>query len=142
MGRDRMAQTLAQGGAAAVLERMLPGLLGDTTRASRPDVVRRVRELVLAQPAVAIGRAIHTLKTRPDSTPLLHAVTCPTLVVGGDEDQITDVPSVRRMHGRIPGAELAVIPRAGHLSSLEQPAEFNAALSRFLADRFRPPAHD
>jgi 3-oxoadipate enol-lactonase len=142
LSRDRMAQTLAQGGAAAVLERMLPGLLGDTTRASRPEVVRRVREMVLAQPAVAIGRAIHTLKTRPDSTPLLQGVTCPALVVVGDEDQITDVASVRRMHGLIPGAQLAVVDRAGHLSNLEQPHDFNAALSRFLAERFRPSAHD
>jgi pimeloyl-ACP methyl ester carboxylesterase len=35
----------------------------------------------------------------------------------------------------IPGSELVVIPDAGHLSSLEQPSPFNAALARFLEHR-------
>jgi pimeloyl-ACP methyl ester carboxylesterase len=130
--RDGMKETLAQGGAAAVCERMLPGLLGATTRASRPDLVRRVQELVLAQRPEAIRRAIESLKTRPDSTPLLAAIACPSLVVVGAEDQIIDVDSVRLMRGRIPGADLAVIEKAGHLSNLEQPEAFNRVLDAFL----------
>jgi pimeloyl-ACP methyl ester carboxylesterase len=130
--RDGMAETLALGGAAAVFDRMLPGLLGVTTRTSRPDVVQRARELALAQPTDGIRRAIHGLRSRPDSTLLLAAVACPTLVVVGDEDEITRVDSVRRMHGRIFGAELAVIEGAGHLSNLEQPEAFNGALTRHL----------
>ena len=132
VSRDRMTDALSLGGAAAVFERMLPGLIGATTRASRPDVVRRVQELVLAQPVEGIRRAIQSLKSRPDSTPLLAAVPCPTLIIVGDEDQIMNVDTVRRMHARIPGAELAVIEKAGHLSNLEQPAGFNAALLAFL----------
>jgi 3-oxoadipate enol-lactonase len=133
MNRDRMAETLAQGGAPAVVERMLPGLLGATTRASRPEVVRRVQKLALAQPTDGIRRAIQSLKLRPDSTPLLAAITCPTLVVVGNEDQLTNVEIARGMHARIPGAELAVIDQAGHLSNLEQPEAFNGALATFLS---------
>ncbi len=132
MNRDRMAETLAQGGAAAVFDRMLPGLLGETTRTSRPEVVRRVRDLVLAQPVDGIHRGIQSLKSRPDSTPLLAGIACPTLVVVGEEDQITTADSARRLHARIPGAELAVIEGAGHLSNLEQPEAFNAALTGYL----------
>jgi 3-oxoadipate enol-lactonase len=131
--RDAMVETLAHGGAAAVFERMLPGLLGATTRASRLEVVERVRALALAQPVEGIRRGIQRLKSRPDSTPRLARIACPTLIVVGDEDQITGVDDARQMHDRIPGAELAVISRAGHLTNLEQPGEFNAALARFLA---------
>jgi len=134
--RDTMAAVLASGGAAAVYERMQPGLLGATTRASAPDVVERVRELALGQPVDGILRGIQSLKFRPDSTPTLAGIACPTLVIVGDEDQITTVDSARQMHGQIPGAELAVISRAGHLSNLERPREFNAVLARFLAARF------
>ncbi len=133
--RDGMADTLARGGAAAVFDRMLPGLLGVTTRSSRPDVVERVRRLALAQRPEAIRSAIQSMKSRLDSTPLLGGVGCPTLVVGGDEDQITSEDSVRRMHGQIPGAALAVIEKAGHLSNLEQPELFTAVLIRFLNRR-------
>jgi 3-oxoadipate enol-lactonase len=132
VSRDGMADALARGGAAVVFDRMLPGLLGATTRASRPDVIRRVQELVLAQSAEGILRAIHSLKSRPDSTPLLAGIACPTLLVVGAEDQITDVASVRRMRARIPGAELAVIEKAGHLSNLEQPEAFSAVLAPYL----------
>jgi pimeloyl-ACP methyl ester carboxylesterase len=133
VSRDGMTDTLARGGAAAVFDRMLPGLLGVTARSSRPEVVERVRKLVLAQRPEAIRPAIQSLKSRSDSTPLLGGVDCPTLVVVGDEDEITNEDSVRRMHGRIPGAALAVIERAGHLSSLEQPEAFNHVLAAFLS---------
>ena len=133
LGRDRMAETLAQGGAAAVYGRMLPGLLGATTRESRPGVVERVQELVLAQPADGIRLAIQSLKSRPDSTPLLAGISCPTLVIVGDEDQITTVDVARRLHASIPGAEMAVIERAGHLSNLEGPEAFNRVLLAFLS---------
>ncbi|HEY3380942.1 MAG TPA: alpha/beta fold hydrolase [Vicinamibacterales bacterium] len=123
-------------GSAAVVERMLPTLLGGTTRATRPAVVERVRVLASAQSPDAVAAAIERLRDRPDSTPLLPGIACPTLVMAGDEDTITGVDVARQMHGRIPGADLEVIPEAGHLSNLEQPAAFNAALARFLQARF------
>ena len=73
--------------------------------------------------------------TRPDSTPLLPTIHCPTLIVVGDEDTLTPPPLSEEMHGAIAGSELVVIAGAGHLSSLEQPAAFNAALARFLEHR-------
>ncbi len=131
--RDQMAATLAAGGPQAVFERVQGALVGSTTGESRPDVVQAVRRLVLAQPADAIRLAIHGLKARRDSTPLLPGIACPTLVVVGDEDQITNVDVARRMHARIPGAELAVIEKAGHLSNLEQPEAFSRVLAAFLS---------
>lgn len=134
--RDRMAETLERGGPAAVFERMLPGLLGATTQTTRPEIVQQVRALAVAQPVDGIHGGIQSLKSRPDSTPLLAGIACPTLVIVGNEDQITGKDVARRLHVRIPGAELAVIEGAGHLSNLEQPGEFNQTLARFLAARF------
>jgi pimeloyl-ACP methyl ester carboxylesterase len=134
--RDAMLDTLARGGVSAVFDRMRPGLLGATTQASRPEVVERVREIALGQTAAGIRGGILSLKTRPDSTPMLAAITCRTLVTVGAEDQITGPDEVRKMHGQIAGAELAVIGGAGHLSNMERPDAFNAALARFLAERF------
>jgi 3-oxoadipate enol-lactonase len=130
--RDGMIDTLAAGGPPAVFEKMQPGLLGQTTRTSRPAVVAEVRALALAQSAGAIRRAILRLKSRPDSTPLLTAIACPALVVVGEEDQITTPDVARGLSQAIAGAELAVIPSAGHLSNFERPEEFNKVLGRFL----------
>jgi 3-oxoadipate enol-lactonase len=130
--RDAMLETLTLGGAAAVYDRMRPGLLGETTRTSRPEIVEQVRALALSQSADGIRRGIERLKSRPDSTPLLARMSCPVLVVVGDEDQITTPDVARGLHERIPGSSLAVLPKAGHLSNLEQREEFNRALTAFL----------
>ena len=72
---------------------------------------------------------------RPDSTSILSSIHCPTLILVGDEDTLTPPPLSQDMQRAIGGAELVVVPRAGHLSSIEQPEVFNAALAQFLEHR-------
>ena len=108
--RDAMIETLARGGAPAVFERMLPGLLGrdhaglaagGRRAGSRPRAVAAGR---------GIRRGIERLKSRPDSTPLLGRITCPTLVVVGEEDQITTPTSLAVCTTASRARPLAVIP--------------------------------
>jgi 3-oxoadipate enol-lactonase len=134
-GRKRLLQLVQEKGPSAVADEMLPKLLGETTRRTRPDVVARVRSLMLASSADAIGGAIRALMTRPDSTPLLSSIHCPTLIVVGEEDVLTPPALSQGMHLSIAGSELVTIPAAGHMTNLEQPQAFNAALARFLAYR-------
>ncbi|MBW8861050.1 MAG: alpha/beta fold hydrolase [Acidobacteria bacterium] len=134
-GRKRLLQTLEAHGAAGVADEMIPKLLGETTRRERPEVVALVRELVLASSSPAIAGAIRALMSRPDSTPLLPTIHVPTLIVVGVEDTVTPVANAFEMQRGIAGAELVQIPGAGHLSNLEQPEAFDAALARFLSHR-------
>lgn len=134
-GRTRMLQLLGDEGPSAIADDMIPKLLGASTRAERPDIVARVRSLVLSNSDASIAGAIRVLMTRPDSTPQLAGIHCPTLVVVGDEDVLTPPALSEEMQRSIGGAELEVIAGAGHLSSLEQPDAFNAALVRFLTHR-------
>lgn len=134
-GRTRMLQLLAEKGPPAVVEEMIPKLLGASTLASRPDVADRVRALALSSPAEAIAGAIRVLMTRPESTPLLGTIHCPALIVVGEEDTLTPPALSEEMHQAIAGSQLVVVPRAGHLSSLEQPDAFNSALAAFLTHR-------
>ncbi|MDI1342614.1 MAG: alpha/beta fold hydrolase [Pseudolabrys sp.] len=62
----------------------------------------------------------------------LYTIKVPTHVVVGSEDRLTTVEMARELAGDIPGAELTVIDDAGHLSNIEKPAEFNAAVLGFL----------
>lgn len=133
--RKRLLQTAAEGGPSAVADAMLPKLLGDTTRSTRPEVVDQVRTLALASSTAAIEGAIRALMTRPDSTPLLSTIHVPTLVLVGDEDTVTPRAAADELHRRIAGSELVVLPRAGHLSNLETPAAFDAAITAFLDHR-------
>jgi pimeloyl-ACP methyl ester carboxylesterase len=134
-GRKRLLQVLHDKGPAGVGDEMLPKLLGETTRREHPELVERVRQLVLSNSGEAIAGAIRALMSRPDSTPLLATIHVPTLILVGAEDSVTPLANAEEMHRAIGGSELVQIPRAGHLSNLEQPELFDAALARFLSHR-------
>ena len=53
----------------------------------------------------------------------------------GEDDALSPPEVAREVHERIPGSELVVLPRAGHLSNLEAADEFNGAVADFLARR-------
>ena len=134
-GRKRLLAVVRQKGAAAVADEMLPKLLGETTRRERPDIVAHVGDLIRSNSADAIAGAISALMSRPDSTSILSAIHCPTLIMVGEEDTLTPPALSQDIQRAIGGAELVVVPAAGHLSSIEQPEAFNAALAQFLEHR-------
>jgi pimeloyl-ACP methyl ester carboxylesterase len=131
-GRQRMLQAVRERGAAAAADEMLPKLVCEATRATQPAVVETLHEMILRNSGETVAGAILALMTRPDATPTLSTIHCPTLIVVGDQDAITPPSMSEDMQRGIPGAELVVIPNAGHMSNMEQPAAFNAALGRFL----------
>ena len=53
------------------------------------------------------------------------------LLVSGEEDARSPLAVAWQFHDAIPGAELVTIPRAGHMSNLEQPALFRQAVRDF-----------
>jgi 3-oxoadipate enol-lactonase len=59
-------------------------------------------------------------------------IDVPTLVICGDEDRPTPPALSHELHAMIAGSRLAMIPRAGHLTNLEQPEEFNSVVEDFL----------
>lgn len=131
--RRRTAQQhqVATEGTAGLIETLLVGLLSEHTHRHRPEVVNTARRL-MDNPQTGFVGALDAMKRRPDSAPELAGVDVPTLVVVGDDDRLSPVDVAGAMQASIPGAELAVLPRAGHLSNLEAPEAFNQALGDFL----------
>jgi len=60
------------------------------------------------------------------------AIDVPALVLVGEEDSITPLALSEHLATLVPGAKLAIVPGAGHLTNLEQPESFNAAIDGFL----------
>jgi pimeloyl-ACP methyl ester carboxylesterase len=80
----------------------------------------------------AIAAAIEAMMLRPDSSPLLREMLLPTLVIVGDEDALTPPADSQQIHEAVAGSTLVRIPGAGHLSNLEEPEAFGAAVQAFL----------
>jgi pimeloyl-ACP methyl ester carboxylesterase len=131
-GRDELAALAARDGAGPVADRLVPRLLSATTRAAQPEVVRQVREMIERQPVPGIVGALTALRDRPDSRPTLGAVRVPTLVLVGEDDELTPPAAAQAMAAAIAGAQYVAIPAAGHLAPLEQPLAVARALGDFL----------
>ena len=130
-GRDAAMVRVQQTGAAAYADEMLPRLLAPASQAD-VKIVGAARKMMAEQPVEGIVGALGGLRDRADSRATLPTITVPTLVIAGDADVITPPADAQAMAAAIPGARLAVIPRAGHLSPLENPRAFNAAVRAFL----------
>lgn len=131
-GRDAMIAKVRAEGVAAVVDAMLPKLLGATTAREQPDLADAVRTLIMRNTPEAVASALGAMKTRPDSSELLATLACPAVVMCGEEDVITPMADSEAMAAALPHATLVRIPRAGHLSNLEAPLVFNEALATFL----------
>jgi pimeloyl-ACP methyl ester carboxylesterase len=131
--RDKLISFAQANPPAAVVEQMLPKLLGKETHDVRPHVAQEVRRIAAAQRPEGIVAALRMLRDRPDSRPTLETVRVPTLIVVGREDVLTPVSASEAMAARIAGSRLVVIEGAGHLSSLERPEAFDAAVKELVA---------
>ncbi len=137
--RDEMIVTIQANGPAAIVDALLPKMVSESTQTQRPEVVRQLRDTMARQKAEGLIPALVALRDRPDAAPVLPSITVPTLVIVGEFDTLTPPLTAARLAGMIPNARLVHIPAAGHISNLENPEAFNAALLEFL--RSCPSSH-
>lgn len=130
--RERVAAAVLEDGTDILLTEALPTLVGATTKERRGMVLGRIRGLVQAAPPAAVAWAQRAMAARPDSFGTLRSLTVPALVVVGEEDELSPPSDARAMAEAIPGARLAVIEKAGHLSAVEQPEAFNRVVAEFV----------
>ncbi|HET7291806.1 MAG TPA: alpha/beta fold hydrolase [Vicinamibacteria bacterium] len=130
--RALLAEKVLKEGSSAAAESFLPRLLGETTRRDAPDLVAALDARIRANPPRGIANALLGLGARADSRPTLHEIGVPTLVVGGAEDTFTPPADIEALARGIAGARHVILPRSGHLPSVEAPEALNRALRDFL----------
>jgi pimeloyl-ACP methyl ester carboxylesterase len=130
--RLKSAEKAGREGSAAIADDMVPLLLGASSLSSRPDLIARTREMIEGNPPSGIAAAQRAMAARRDSTDLLPQINLPVMVIVGSEDTLTPPADARILHRNIKGSRFELIEGAGHLSNLEQPSQFNAALTSFL----------
>jgi 3-oxoadipate enol-lactonase len=130
--RENVAQIAETQSTGAIADLQVPRLISEYTRTHHPEVEARVRQLIDEATPQGIAAASRGMAQRADSTELLGDITCPTLVIVGEQDALIPPAVTQDYASRIPGAQFAVIPQAGHLSNLEQPEAFLQAIGGFL----------
>lgn len=132
--RDETIEFCRTHSAEEIIERQLPTLLGTTTRATRLNVVKKVKDIARGLDPQSLALCVEAMRDREDSTALLSQIEVPTLVLCGDEDVLTSCEEAKAMAVQIRNAIFHVIHQAGHLSNLENPAEWNKVVKTFLRE--------
>jgi 3-oxoadipate enol-lactonase len=130
---DARIAAVRAGGTVAVRNQVVRRFLTPEFRARDPETTAVIAGMVEAtNPAAYISacEALRATDLRADAS----RVRVPVLIIGSERDQSTPPVLSRELHASIDGSELVMIADAAHLSNVEQPAVFNAALLKFLTD--------
>lgn len=130
---------LLAGGVDAYVEDFLKGALSPETHRGRAPVVGEARRIIGESSPSALVHGLVALATRTDTTEALPSFAAPTRVVVGADDGITPPAVAEKLARAIPGADLHVLPGAGHLVSLELPERFNELLTELVDRAFGAP---
>src|SRR6185436_18709164 len=130
--RAQQAEKALSEGMAGIADAMLPKLLTPETVSKRPEIVKRVRDMMLKTKPEGAAAALHGMAEREDQTELLAKISVPTLIMVGAEDAITPVADSEKMHAAIGSSRLVVLDHAGHVSNLERTQQFNDTFLHFL----------
>jgi 3-oxoadipate enol-lactonase len=129
----RRAETVFRDGMIAVVDQVITGAL---TAAAREGVsaslVGLYREVLLSNdPACYAGhcRALVNASAKAAQA----NIECPTLILIGDQDGVTPLSLARPIAAAIKNCRIRIIPETAHMTMLERPDAFNAALVEFLA---------
>jgi pimeloyl-ACP methyl ester carboxylesterase len=96
-------------------------------------LLERILNMVGRMSGEIYARQTQALLTRPDATPVLSKIHCPTLLLCGKQDTWSPPARHEYMAASIPGSKLRLIDDCGHMSTMEQPGEVLASLEEWIA---------
>ncbi|GCE27687.1 2-succinyl-6-hydroxy-2,4-cyclohexadiene-1-carboxy late synthase [Dictyobacter alpinus] len=92
------------------------------------------RQRLINNNRIGSARATIGVAKRQSVYDEIEKISVPTLILVGEQDIATPLTHAQRLHSRIAGSQLIVIPEAGHTSTVEEPEAVNAAINTFLAN--------
>jgi 3-oxoadipate enol-lactonase len=126
------AEDVLRRGSEPFIDAQLPKLLGESTHRNRPDLVQDAKRMMLRASAAGIAAVQRGMAERPDSTPTLSTINVPTLIICGEEDTLTPVAEMEKIHHAIQGSVMRRVPKAGHYVPFEQPDACHRAIREML----------
>jgi 3-oxoadipate enol-lactonase len=130
--RLNMAEKVEKEGIGYLPEAMIPGLLGKTTLAEKPEVKHQVASWISHTSPQAIALAQRAMANRRDQTDLLTQIKARTLIIAGQEDALIAPTEALAMSQLIPNCQMRLLDQVGHLVPIEAPKLFQKSLQTFL----------
>lgn len=132
LARDAMIDRLLDGGRSALADELRGALLGS---APSRHAQARLRSMIEGTRYETLVAAITGMRDRKDRSVLLPTIAVPSLVIHGEEDRLISPEVAKAMAQEIPGARTTIVPKAGHLPSIENSDGVNEALIELFEGR-------
>jgi 3-oxoadipate enol-lactonase len=129
---EARAKAVEDGGLAAIKDMVMSRYFSEEFRARSPQAVAAVAKRFLETPALGYLGCCDAIKEL-DYSANLPRIQARALVIAGEKDAGTPPSMSETIASHIPGARLAIIAGAAHLSAVEKPVEFNSLVRDFLA---------
>lgn len=130
--RLNMAEKVIKDGTGYLVEAMIPGLLGKTSLADKPEVKVTLGHWIRETDPKAVALAQRAMADRRDQADILPTLKVPTLIIAGREDNLIPFAESEAMAKTIPHSQLEIFDQVGHLVPLEDPSAFQKSLDRFV----------
>jgi pimeloyl-ACP methyl ester carboxylesterase len=131
-GRHELLDLARQSGMRAVGERWLRIPMVHEARLKDRKLVDSILQMIERRTPDIFAAQIRALLARPDAATLLPMISCPALVLCGQDDAWSPMSTHRVMAQLIPHSTLVGVPQCGHMSTMERPDDVSAALSAWL----------
>jgi pimeloyl-ACP methyl ester carboxylesterase len=130
--RFEQAHRMLTEGMEPVAASILPKLLASHTLKDKPEVIDRVRQMILKTDPAGAAAAQRGMAARRDYSNDLSQIDVPALIIVGREDSIRPVADAEFMHRGMRNSQLEIIEDAAHMTNMEQPESFNETMLTFL----------
>ena len=129
LNRAEFAEEAIARGSEVAIKRLYSNFV---TPETDPIIAHDIRRWMLEANPLAIAAALKSMAVRRDSSALLPAIRIPSLIIASDRDQVTRTTMMKKMSRELSNSSFVEITGAAHLSAVEKPREWAAALANFL----------
>lgn len=132
---DSVGELIARQGTSAVVEEVLPYMVGETTLndPSRASVLAFARQTILEQGPESADALWH-ISHRKSILDELPQISCPTLLIAGTEDYSYPPEKSEQIKARITNAKIEYMEKTGHVHAIENPDAVIRSLEHHLAE--------
>jgi len=130
--RANKIKQINEEGIEAFVNSFVPTCFAKDTIENRSELFQSVLNKCKANDPIGVKGALIAMLSRTDTTSSLNKISIPTLIIVGENDALTPPAVMKSLNENIPNSEFVVIPKAGHMTPIEEPEAVNEAIERFL----------
>ncbi|MCU0373331.1 MAG: alpha/beta hydrolase, partial [Ignavibacteria bacterium] len=133
LSRSEVVDTIRKGGRKGFVSGFIKKLISDNNY-KNSEIVKTLEKIISENSDKGICGVVNALATRTTTLHQLRSIEIPALILVGEEDTVTPLKCSEDLAAAINNSEMHIIKNSGHLSSLENPVEFNSLLEIFLEE--------